>query len=172
MVCVRSAWIDSSTPGGKLARKAGSCSRIWSTVSMTLASACLRMNTSTARLPLYQPARRAFSWPLITVATEDSGIGTPSRVAMMALRKSSTVASWSSASMTQVCASSLKEPLARLTVSALIAVRTVAIDRPICASCAGFAWMRIAGFAAPEICTSATPSTCDRLGFNWLSANS
>ena len=63
IVVVRSLISVSLIDGGIHFLSCGSTARMRSTVSITLASACLKMMTSTARLVPDQPATRAFSVP-------------------------------------------------------------------------------------------------------------
>src|ERR1700722_9659485 len=56
MVTVRSLWISKWIAGGNHRSNCGSIAFIRSTVSMTLASACLRTKSTTARLELNQAA--------------------------------------------------------------------------------------------------------------------
>ena len=66
MVSVRSDRTEMSMPAGIQRFSSGSSARMWSTVSMTLASACLVMMSSTDGWPLNQAAERRLRTPCST----------------------------------------------------------------------------------------------------------
>ena len=77
IVTVRSAMIENWMPAGTQRWISGRSAFTRSTVSITLASACLVMVMRMAGLPLYQPAARLLRTPRSTVATSASRTTVP-----------------------------------------------------------------------------------------------
>ncbi len=75
IVSVRSTTTAIATAAGMARCKPGSAALIAATVETMLAPGCRWMSSTTAGLPLNQPATRSFSTPPITVPTSDSRTG-------------------------------------------------------------------------------------------------
>ena len=77
IVAVRSLSSSSFMLGGSQSCACGIASRMRSTVSITFASACLKMTSSTAGFVPCQPPTRLFSTPSTIFASELSRTGVP-----------------------------------------------------------------------------------------------
>ncbi len=161
MVCVRSARIEKVMPAGTHSRSCGSSALTRSATSMTLASPCLVMKSSTEGWRLNQPADRLLRTPFVMAATLDRRITVPFTVLTTSGSYSPASRSWSLMPMVTARLPS-NEPSGPTLLALAIALRTSSMLRPIPASRVGSTLTRIAGCSEPATPTSATPSTWDK----------
>ena len=160
IVPVRSDRMDTSTPAGIHCSSCGNSSFTRSTVSITLASFCLVMMSSTAGWLLNHAADRAFRVASSTSARSDSRTLLPLAVLMMMVRNSAAVRICGLIAMNSLCCAPENMPVGASGLALTIAVRTSSLAIPAAASAPGLKRMRTAGWSAPLTLTCPTPCTC------------
>ncbi len=131
-----------------------------STVSITLAFACLVMISSTDGSLLNQPADKLLRTLGRIEATVDRRITVPSTVFTTSGSYSPAVRSWSLMPMLTARLTPSKVPIGPTALELAIAVRMSSRLTPMAAMRAGSTRTRIAGCSEPATVTSPTPSTC------------
>ena len=159
IVPVRSVSTAISIPAGIQRRRSGSTALMRSTVSMTLASACLVTVTSTAGRPSYQAAERELRVPCSMLARAPSFTVVPSPVRMTRLAKPSGRRICSLVAIVTASSGQSIMPTGESVLVAATAALTSSRAMPWAAMRPGSRRMRTAGCSAPFRRTSATPSS-------------
>ena len=154
---VRSDTTEMETLAGMKRLSSGSRALTLSTVSITLACGCLVIRSSTAGLPLNQPAARVLRTPWRISATSPNVIATLLRTVITTRAKSSNVCNCAlvaSISLWRMPSNVPKGPKALALTSAK---RTASMLMPMLVKRDGSTRTLMAGCSAPLTVTSATP---------------
>ena len=170
IISVRSVRIEILIPAGTQCFSSGNNAWMRSTVSTTLASACLVTLISTAGTPLYQATERLLRVLCSMEATDPSSVTAPFADRTTMLRYSDRSRSSLLTAMVWAMPSLSNSPTGPVALALTMARRTSSISMPILAIATGLTRTRTAGCSAPDTVTSPTPSTCDKRWASTVSA--
>ena len=161
IIWVRSDSTENWMSGGIQRLSSGSSAWMRSTVSMTLASACLVIWRRTAGCRLYQAAERLLRVNSSMVAIEPSSVTAPFADLTTMSRYSRGSRICALVAMTSATPSLSNTPTGPAALALTMARRTSSRLMPIAAIATGLTRTRSAGCSAPFTVTCATPSICE-----------
>ena len=161
IVSVRSDSTENSISAGMKRLSSGISAMMLSTVSMTLALACLEITSSTDGCALNHAAERVLRTLCSTEATADSRVTLPFEDFTTSVWYSRGSCIWSLIASVSTRSEPSITPTGPAALALTMVVRTSSMLTPMEAIATGLTRMRIAGCSEPFTVTSATPSTCE-----------